>query len=138
MANKELLDEVFRDVELYKDIIDNLDEGIYIVDNERTILFWSKSAERITLKDSSEMVGRQCFNSGLDHKDLKGNNLCTGFCPLVGSMYDGKSREATVSMVVNNETKYLKVRTFPLIHNGHIIGAYEIFKAEEGDFNEKR
>ena len=54
---------------LYLDIINNLRDGIYFVDTNRTILFWSKGAEAITGYPSEELVGKQCQCSGLSHID---------------------------------------------------------------------
>ena len=38
---------------------------------ERRIIFWNKAAERITGYSAEEMIGKQCFESKLDHIDLK-------------------------------------------------------------------
>ena len=32
----------------YKEIIDNLHDGVYFVDRDRVITYWNKGAERIT------------------------------------------------------------------------------------------
>jgi PAS domain S-box-containing protein len=39
---------MFDNPEFYKDIIDNLYDGVYFVDKDRRIIYWNNGAERIT------------------------------------------------------------------------------------------
>lgn len=50
---------------------------VYSADRERRIVYWNESAERISGKSREEMVGKYCFESGLDHIDLEEHQLCT-------------------------------------------------------------
>ena len=34
--------------DFYKELLDNLSDGVYFVDGERRITYWNKGAERIT------------------------------------------------------------------------------------------
>ena len=64
-------------------IVDSLNDGIYVCDPDRRIIYWSKSAERITGWSAEEVVGRHCFDSVLCHVDKDGHQLCgEEFCPL--------------------------------------------------------
>lgn len=47
--------------ELLQKIVDEAPQGIYVLDAERKIVFWSAGAERITGYSREEMVGRHCF-----------------------------------------------------------------------------
>lgn len=58
-------------------ILNNSMIGAYIADRKRRIVYWNESAERISGKSREEMVGKYCFESGLDHIDLEGHQLCT-------------------------------------------------------------
>ena len=52
--------------ELLQKIVDEAPMGIYVLDTERKIVFWSTGAERITGYSREEMVGRYCFESMLN------------------------------------------------------------------------
>ena len=57
--------------ELLKKIVDEAPMGIYVLDAERKIVFWSTGAERITGYSQEEMVGRHCFEGMLDHIEFE-------------------------------------------------------------------
>ena len=68
-------------------ILDSLNDGLYVTDTERRILYWSKSAERITGWTPSDVVGSRCHDNILNHVDKDGRRLCgEEFCPLYRSM----------------------------------------------------
>ena len=50
-------------------IVDNLYDGLYVVDNDRTITYWNKAAERISGFSAEEVVGRKCSDNILTHVD---------------------------------------------------------------------
>ena len=64
-------------------IMNSLSDGVYVCDDERRIVYWSQSAERITGWTSEDVVGRQCFDNLLCHVDKDGHKLCgEEYCPL--------------------------------------------------------
>lgn len=68
-------------------ILDSLNDGLYVCDPQRTILYWSKSAERITGWREEQVVGHKCSDNILVHVDKDGRKLCgEEFCPLHRSM----------------------------------------------------
>ncbi|MBZ0156918.1 MAG: sensor domain-containing diguanylate cyclase [Alphaproteobacteria bacterium] len=75
----------------YKDLLDNLYEGVYFVDTGRKITYWNKGAERISGYSASEVVGSRCADNILVHIDERGKELCKHGCPLVSAMLNGKS-----------------------------------------------
>jgi diguanylate cyclase (GGDEF)-like protein/PAS domain S-box-containing protein len=79
--------------EFFKEMLDNLYDGVYFVDSNRTITFWNKAAEKITGYSGAEVIGRGCHDNILVHVDEKGNALCNTNCPLKASINDGKGRE---------------------------------------------
>ena len=137
--NQELLINFIKnDSNIYYDILNSINVGVYIVDSERTIVFWSTGAETLTGKSKESMVGKKCFETGLNHKDCKGNVLCSGFCPLVATMFDGQVRHAKVKASYQvDKHEYTEVHTFPIIYNEDVIGAYEIFYLRPGDPDEE-
>ena len=53
--------------ENFRKIADDLPFGLYIVEPDRTIVYWNKEAEQITGYKREEMVGKHCPQSGLFH-----------------------------------------------------------------------
>lgn len=82
--------------DFYKDIIDNLYDGIYFVDRDRVITYWNKGAERITGYAATQTIGHSCRDNLLNHVTANGIQLCMTNCPLAAVMEDGHVREAEV------------------------------------------
>ena len=76
-------------------ILDCLADGAYATDTDRRILFWNRSAERITGWKREDVVGRRCRDNILVHVDIDGHPLCrTEFCPLHRATATGIGRAA--------------------------------------------
>ena len=118
----------------YKEIIDNLYDGVYFVDRDRVITYWNKGAERITGYRSEDVVGRSCRDGILNHVTADGEALCTGDCPLAACMADGDVREADVFLHhAEGHRLPVLVRCAPLRDDdGTIRGAVETFSSELG------
>jgi len=113
---------------LYLSIINNMHDGAYFVDNERTIQFWNKAAEEITGYAAEEIIGKQCQNSKLNHIDGEGRPLCIVGCPLFSTIIDGEQRRASV--YVRHRDGYrvpIMVNIFPIYNGDSVIGAVEVF-----------
>ncbi len=114
--------------DLYQSVLENLYEGVYLVDPDRRITFWNRGAERMTGFQSDELVGRLCSDNVLNHIDGKSNCLCRAGCPLHQTIKDGAPREATVYLHHKSGQRLeVAVRTIPLIEDGKIVGAAEFF-----------
>lgn len=114
--------------ELYLHIINNLCDGVYFVDTERTIVFWNKAAEAITGYSSEEIVGRQCQDNLLNHIDTDGRPLCVLGCPLFATITDGQQRKANVYVRHKKGHRIpILVNIFPVWEDGEITGAIEVF-----------
>ena len=113
----------------YKELLDALADGVYFVDLERSITYWSKSAERLTGYSSKEVVGKGCADNILRHVDGFGNQLCIKGCPLAATMDDGVMREMDVYMHHKHGHRVpVAVRATPIRDDkNEIIGAVEIF-----------
>ena len=121
---------MFHDPEIFKAAIDNLPVGVYMVDTNLKVVFWSRGAEKISGYLSQDMLGRHCREKLL--VDLDGSNpvACGEACQLTDSMRDGQMREADV--LLRHRTGHripVHVRAIPL-RNSHnkIIGATEYFE----------
>ena len=117
------------DKDSFERIIENLHDGLYIVDANRTILYWNKAAERISGFSADEVVGKSCADNILTHIDSEGNSLCTGDCPLLATINDGKPRESVVYMHHKNGHRIpVSVRASNLTDSkNNTIGGIEIF-----------
>lgn len=115
--------------DFYRDILDNLFDGVYFVDRERRITFWSKTAEKMTGYEAREVVGRRCADNILVHVDGDGTNLCEGLCPLARTMEDGEPREADVFLHHRKGHRMpVSVRVAPIRDaDGRITGGVEVF-----------
>lgn len=123
-----------------EEILNDLKEGVYFVDKDRGITFWNRGAEQITGFSAHEMIGRFCFDDLLTHVDDRGRRLCIDGCPLHETLKDGAARNAQVYLHHKDGHRVrVAIQIKPLILNGEIIGAAEVFSGEEmehaPDFN---
>lgn len=113
----------------YSRILDDLHEGLYLVDRDRVIQYWNKAAERISGFKADEVVGKSCSENILTHVDGEGCSLCLGECPLAMSIADGDARETEVFLHHKDGHRVpVSVRVSPLKDpEGEIIGGVELF-----------
>ncbi len=64
--------------DFYREVLDNLYDGVYYVDPHRRITFWNKAAENITGYSRQEVLGRKCSDNLLVHVNDQGAGLCLG------------------------------------------------------------
>jgi diguanylate cyclase (GGDEF)-like protein/PAS domain S-box-containing protein len=115
--------------ELHKSIVDNIADGVYYVEPDRTIKYWNRGAERIAGYPAAEIVGHRCYDNILAHVDGQGNSLCHSACPLAASMSDGEPRDLIIWL--RHREGYRKpvhIRTAPVRDDaGNIVGGVEVF-----------
>jgi diguanylate cyclase (GGDEF)-like protein/PAS domain S-box-containing protein len=122
------------DLAFYKNLVDNLHDGVYFVDRDRIITYWNKGAERITGYKSSQVIGRSCRDNILNHVNTEGLQLCQDHCPLAGCMADGNPREADVFLHhADGHRVPVLVRSAPIMDTeGNITGSVETFNRDNG------
>ena len=114
--------------DLVQNLLDNLYEGMYLIDAGRVVTFWNKSAERITGFKAGDVVGKYCNDGMLNHLDRENARLRTALCPVHRTLMDGKRREADVFLRHRNGQKVeVSIKTLPLYDSGRIVGAAEVF-----------
>jgi diguanylate cyclase (GGDEF)-like protein/PAS domain S-box-containing protein len=115
--------------ESFRNIIENLYDGLYLVDKNRIITYWNKAAEKISGYSAEEVIGKSCSDNILTHVDSDGNRLCTSVCPLAAAMVDNTPREAEVYMHHKDGHRVpVSARISTLKDaNGEIIGGIELF-----------
>lgn len=126
--------------DFFKNIIDNLYDGVYFVDRDRRITYWNKGAERISGYTDKQVIGRRCRDNLLNHVTANGVQLCQDHCPLAAVMEDGKPREAEVYLHHADGYRVpVMVRATALRDGeGRIIGAVESFSNNETVINARR
>lgn len=115
---------------LYQGILDEIEDGVYMVDRTERIQSWNRGAEAITGFSREEVVGRTCANNLLCHVDSTGRFLCTSGCPLRRAFVTGVPIE-TDAFLHHKEGHRVPVhiKTRPLRdQHGRIVGAVEIFR----------
>ena len=115
--------------EVLTDLFEHLEEGLYILTPERTIIFWNKGAEKITGFSKEEIIGKNCKDNILQHIDKEGNNLCLNNCPVVEVVKTGKPTSARVYL--HHKLGYrvpVKCYFTPIKEKGKVVAVIEIFK----------
>jgi sigma-B regulation protein RsbU (phosphoserine phosphatase) len=114
-------------------IMDCLNDGVYVCDRNRRIVYWSKSAEHITGWRSEDVLGRACLEDILSHEDKDGHRLCGAeYCPLHRAMVTGVTTQVPIivfALCKDGRRVPTQVTTAP-IHNeaGEVIGGVETFR----------
>ena len=80
--------------EQYKEIFENLNDGVYYVDRDRRITFWNKGAERISGFSSDEVINTHCYDNVLMHTNDEGTQLCVSGCPMLNSIQTNHIRSS--------------------------------------------
>lgn len=114
----------------YKQLLDNLYDGVYFLDSERSITYWNRGAERLTGYRADEVVGCYCRENILEHVDENGNRLCdSDLCPAVKTLKDGMDREEVLYLRHKDGHRVpVQIKVSPIKNfAGRVIGAVEIF-----------
>jgi PAS domain S-box-containing protein len=120
---------MFEDDQLFRTIVDNLCEGIVVVDRDGVVRFWSQGAERITGYASAEVVGQTSSGGVFAVEEDAGASLDAARYPLAQTMADGLPRERTLLMR-HKDGHRIPVCLRPVAlrgEGGKILGAVESF-----------
>jgi diguanylate cyclase (GGDEF)-like protein/PAS domain S-box-containing protein len=116
--------------DFYKNLLDNLYDGVYFLDYDRKITYWNHGAERLTGYDNEEVVGCYCRENILEHVNERGTRLCdASLCPAAKTLQDGREREEELFLHHKKGHRVpVSIRVAP-IHGpeGKIVGAVEVF-----------
>lgn len=113
----------------FKNLLEQLYEGVYFVDTQRRITYWNRAAHRISGYSPEEVVGHYCQDNILNHVDDAGTQLCFNKCPLVATVESGIPHECELYLHHKQGHRVpVRVRVTPIRDtNGKIIGAIEMF-----------
>ncbi|MGO4882222.1 MAG: GGDEF domain-containing protein [Bryobacteraceae bacterium] len=126
--------------DIFRALVEDSPNGIYLTDRKRQIVFWNASAERITGYLGQEVIGHLCHDNLLMHCDENHLALCGGDCPMAYTMQDGRPREAHIFLRHKQGQRVpVRVRSIPLRDEfGVIIGAAEIFEERSFQHADRR
>jgi diguanylate cyclase (GGDEF)-like protein/PAS domain S-box-containing protein len=126
--------------QFYKELLENLYDGVYFVDPERKITYWNKGAERISGYSRERVIGSHCYDNLLQHVTENGVQLCHSGCPLKATMDDGHPREAEIYLRHADGFRIpVQIRTSPIFdEKGEIVGAVEVFSNNQTLMKMKR
>lgn len=110
-----------------------MNEGVYITDLERRIIYWNKGAERITGWKAADVIGSRCSDNILCHVDRYGNRLCVDtHCPLLHAMSSGRRVDLPTLVFArgaDGDQIPVTVTTAPYrAPDGTTIGGIEVFR----------
>ncbi len=115
--------------DLLLQIFDVISEGVYLLDESRTIVYWNGKAEEITGYTSEEVLGRKCSDNILNHIDDSCRQLCGENCPLKEVMQSGK--KDAVSVFLHNKEGFrvpVTIHAIPVKdETGKVTGVLEVF-----------
>jgi len=128
------------DPSVYKGLLDQVSDGVYIVDLSRRILYWNEGAFRQTGCEAHEVVGKRCPEDGLCHVDAAGHRMCWDNCPLTASLTDGRPHEAEIFLRHKQGRRVpVTARVQPLrAADGSVIGAVQIFSDGTAEQDSRR
>lgn len=110
-------------------VLSSVADGVYVVDNNRRISLWNRSAEKITGFGAEEMVGREC------HQAMKPpvgeeERVCAPLCdttPELDSASAGIAYEA-LTCRKDGEKIWLSVSAAPIRDGGEVSGIVHVFR----------
>lgn len=113
----------------YEKLLDNMQDGVYFVNQDRKITYWNEGAQRLSGFSAAEAIGKSCFDNFLTHVDENGKVLCFDGCPLSAALLDGQPRESELYLRHKEGHRVpLTIRTLPMRNRaGAIVGAVEVF-----------
>ena len=130
LDTREIVEQALRDGDIYRLLLNQMEEGIYITDLDRRILYWNGGAERITGYYAHEVVGRLCQGDMLMHCDGTGHVVCGKECPLKGVMEAGVPHECTLYLRHRHGHRIpVHIRSQAICEaSGERVGAVEVFE----------
>lgn len=117
------------DAALLPQVLEQLHDGVCLLDLKDRIRFWNSGAERITGYTKEEVVGRNCHERVFSHSDQNGCAACGDACPSKKAISLGERQDAEYFLHHKNGYRLpISLRVAPLRgHAGSVIGTIHIF-----------
>ncbi|GAV21691.1 PAS domain-containing protein [Carboxydothermus pertinax] len=112
------------------DILDNINDGVFVTNKKRKIIYWNKAAEEITGKSKKEVLNKSCYEVMNFPLNDQGKCLCENNCPLLSTIKEGKVIKRYKTIFTRVEEKItLGVSTSPIINPlGQVLGGVAVFR----------
>lgn len=126
-----MVTEYSKEFNISSNVLDHISDGAYIVNANRKILFWNKSAEKITGYKAREVIGLHCWENIVVHIDEKGKSLCKLRCPSLITINEGQIYKSE-AFIRHREGHRIPVRiqAIPIVSNiGEINRCINIFSS---------
>jgi sigma-B regulation protein RsbU (phosphoserine phosphatase) len=128
----------------FSDFLDQVQDGLYIVDSAGTIVFWNRAAEELTGFPASTAIGRSCLDRELlGHRTVRGDDLGTpDACPLLRCMAGGAGGTVPhliVGATASGRPLPLSLSVSPLAGpDGTIRGAVALFHGMRDEYQQRK
>lgn len=122
----------FQDPDIYRQILDNLQIGVSVLDLGKKIVFWSDGAERITGYSRIDVLGHACNDNILLHCNQNACEMCVEKCPIHAALHDGKPVESN-GFIHHRSGSRPPVRTWAIPlrdKSGSLLGIIQTFEDE--------
>lgn len=122
-------------------VLEAINDGVYVTDCDRRILYWNQGAQRITGWTEGDVVGRSCHDDLLCHVDKDGRRLCgQEHCPLHRAIITGNAGTSPIIVFAtakDGKRVPLRVTVAPVMDaTGRIIGGVETFRDLSADMHD--
>jgi diguanylate cyclase (GGDEF)-like protein/PAS domain S-box-containing protein len=130
MAEENLLD-IFKgaSANLCNSVLDQIQDAVVWVDENRKVVYWNKAAERISGREAASVLGRACSELPTLFWDPSGVDICRDKCPVAMTLKDGAPR--TLDVYLQHKEGFrmpAALRIIPVFKDGgEIVGAVETF-----------
>ena len=122
----------FQDPDIYRDILDELQIGVSVLDLQKKIVFWSDGAEQITGYTRIDVLGHPCADNIFLHCNQDQCEMCNENCPMAMAFLNAHPVESMC--FIHHKSGYrIQVHTWtiPLRNKyGSIIGIIQTFEDE--------
>lgn len=113
----------------YRNLIENLYEGLFYVDQDRRIKFWSKGAEKITGYSSYEALNQKYSEDFLCPIDTDGKKRINDYSLFAQTLKNGVSKQ--YELIITHKDGHevpIAIRIAPMYDsNDNIAGATQLF-----------